>query len=145
MIVIIIMITIDCNHFSAAAGRPLVIVEGFLILEDERLVQLLDKVVLLQISRDVCYNRRIARNNDKLSDYLVDGDEVAPNWLDQYFDDAVWPNALKYSGKVQVLNDQESPALLKGTSFPKVLAINGEINQDDLHREVLSLVPQPPA
>ena len=118
------------------------IVEGFLILEDARLLSRLDKVVVLQVSKEECYRRRVARKYDHLSDYLVGmrPDEAPQNWLELYFEDAIWPAAVKYSGLIS-LREASSPRALKETSLEKVMAISGELNADDLHKEVLALLP----
>lgn len=66
-----------------------IVLEGFLLFYDKRIVELLDYKIWMNISRKVCYHRRMTTK------------PVKP----EYFDKNLWPGHLEY--KKQVFDDKE--------------------------------------
>jgi nicotinamide/nicotinate riboside kinase len=108
---------IDMDKFHADVKKLIdskqydyIFLDGFLLFDDEKLSNLLDKKYFFYLNKDVCWMRRQARNYDY-------ADSIA------YFDGCVWPEYLKYKQKCE-------------NKYDDVVFINGS----DLLENVLNFV-----
>lgn len=122
---------------SQAAGHPLVIVEGFLILENPGLLALIDLAIILKVSKDELLRRRKERSEDPAC--YVGMQPARANWLDLYFEDAIWPSAVMYLQR-WIPQDPNSNGVLQQTTTPGVWIVVREVPFEELLQEVLALL-----
>lgn len=95
--------------------RNVLIIEGFLIYNYKPLAELIEKKYFVDISREVCWDRRQKRVYD-------------PPDVPGYFDVCVWPEYLKH--KAEIDKDQ--------SLYNNITFLDGTKNLDELSNEVLS-------
>ena len=92
-----------------------VILEGFMLYHDDRIHQLVDHPVWVEISREKCIERR----------------KASPNWTHNYWDEGIWRNHEQYtqrvfegdrvfSEKVLVLDGTQSVDTLVQTTLDRI-------------------------
>ena len=104
-------------------STPVVLVDGFLLYQDDEILDLLDVKFFLEADRDICRQRRSERKGYSTADGSF--------WVDPpgYFDLVVWPNYQKYNR--QILSSTEGG--------PSVSSIH---KLDSSNVSVLSLLEQ---
>lgn len=75
-------------------STPVVLVDGFLLYQDDEILDLLDVKFFLEADRDICRQRRSERKGYCTADGTF--------WVDPpgYFDLVVWPNYQKYNRQI---------------------------------------------
>jgi len=73
---------------DGAAAPHVVIVEGFLLLQDAALMRCVDASLFLRATREACLHRRLARSERT---------ERESEGCRKYFEDVVWPSYLRYT------------------------------------------------
>ena len=115
------------NRQSSKRSRPaILLVEGHMLAEDVRLLDLCDLCVWIDVSREICRTRRFSRSCNP-----------APNGWDKevYFDECLWGTWV-----AQLLKAKESMEALKSSG--RFLRFNGECAPDVLLHDVESSIQQ---
>ena len=76
-----------------------IILEGFMLFYDNRIVECIDHFLWLEISRKVCYERRMETKRESR----------------QYFDENIWPNHKQYKKMVFQRDIKDKIVILDGT------------------------------
>lgn len=89
-----------------------IILDGFILFEDKKLYNMLDRRYFLYLNKEDCLRRRISRNYKSID---------TPN----YFDRCVWPEFLKYKAKCEA-------------NYKDIVYINGSNSVDYIFNYVLN-------
>lgn len=110
---------IDMDKFHAELKNAIdsekyeyIFLDGFILYEDEKLYNMLDKRYFLFLNKEECLRRRLSRNYKTID---------TPN----YFDKCVWPEFLKYKQKCTMI-------------FENINYIDGSRSIEDIFNTVLN-------
>ncbi len=98
-----------CISINNVSKKIYIILEGFMLYWDHRIVQCIDNFIWLEIPRNICYQRRMGTKRE----------------TSLYFKNNIWPNHEQYKAKVLDTNNSQLKEVNQISKKDRLLIIDG--------------------